>query len=136
MLLCKGTNRNGEPCKKPAVTGALVCNVHMRKSGSTQVRKGQITRTMVATEELAIELLKEQLKPAMLVLVQVMNDPNAKDSDRVAAAKNIIDRFVPAKAEVTHGEKREERDLDRELLELTAEAPPLLPDPLGDEEAV
>lgn len=134
--MCKSKNRDGTPCKKPAVVGALVCNVHMRKTGETGHRQAALVKTMVATEELAIELLKEQLKPAMLVLVQVMNDPNAKDSDRVAAAKNIIDRFVPAKAEVTHGEKREERDLDRELLELTAEAVPPLPDPLGDEEAV
>lgn len=79
---CKGTTKHGpnagNRCKRPALMGQRVCYRH---GGNTQAALRAARMRMLAACE-----------PAIVVLLKVVGNDRAADSDRITAAKAILDR--------------------------------------------
>ena len=118
-IKCRATSRRtGQPCQNWAVNGALVCRMH--GAGGSGEHKNDPARAAKARIEDADTVLRERLfqlhEPALEALRAVLQDPNAKAADRLKAADTILNRFVPAKAEVkVQVDESESRDLDEEI---------------------
>jgi hypothetical protein len=79
---CVGTTRHGEnagnPCRLPPLVGQTRCYKH--GGNAQQALKAARMRMLAAAE------------PAIMVLLKVVGDDHANDSDRISAAKAILDR--------------------------------------------
>lgn len=97
---CKAHSRTGERCKYPPVPGATVCRFH--GGNAPQVRRKAALR------------LAELVDPAIATMAQVMVDRQARHSDRLRAAENVLDRAgVPRKVDVEDATTSREILLDR-----------------------
>lgn len=94
---CSARTSAGNPCQKWAIRGGTVCVKH--GGAAPQVKRRASLR------------LIELVDPAIATLARVMASSTAKDSDRIRAAENILDRAgVPRKVDVS------DTDLARALL--------------------
>ena len=87
--LCNGTTRQGNPCKAPSLTGAMVCRMH--GGSSPQVR-----------EKAHRVVLEELVGPALMTLRGLIEDEATPPAVRLGAARDILDRTgykAPAQTE-------------------------------------
>jgi len=77
--LCTGTTRQGNPCKAPSLTGAMVCRMH--GGSSPQVR-----------EKAHHVVLEELVGPALMTLRGLIEDEATPPAVRLGAARDILDR--------------------------------------------
>ena len=77
--LCTGTTRQGNPCKAPSLTGAMVCRMH--GGSSPQVR-----------EKAHRVVLEELVGPALMTLRGLIEDEATPPAVRLGAARDILDR--------------------------------------------
>ena len=87
--LCTATTRQGNPCKAPAVTGAMVCRMH---GGSSPQVKEKAHRLV----------LEELVGPALVRLKQLVEDDSTPPAVQLGAARDILDRTgykAPAQTE-------------------------------------
>lgn len=75
---CTAHNRFGERCKNAPIRGSNVCRTH--GGASPQVKRKAALRLATLVE------------PAVATLARIMTDTSAKNSDRLRAAENILDR--------------------------------------------
>lgn len=89
---CRATSKaSGKPCGRTAEPGATVCRYH--GGAAPQVKR-----------KAALRLL-ELVDPAVATLARVMASPAAKDSDKIRAAENVLDRAgVPRRVETVDTE--------------------------------
>ncbi len=78
MAQCKATNRQGLPCRQPAIRGGAVCKAH--GGSAPQVRAKAAQRLLEAAD------------PAAAYLAATVRNKNASDADRIKAALGILDR--------------------------------------------
>ena len=74
--LCTGTTRQGNPCKAPSLTGAMVCRMH--GGSSPQVR-----------EKAHHVVLEELVGPALMTLRGLIEDEATPPAVRLGAARDI-----------------------------------------------
>ncbi len=87
--LCTATTRQGNPCKAPAVTGAMVCRMH---GGSSPQVKEKAHRLV----------LEELVGPALVRLKQLVEDDSTPAAVQLGAVRDILDRTgykAPARVE-------------------------------------
>ncbi len=77
--LCTATTRQGNPCKAPAVTGAMVCRMH---GGSSPQVKEKAHRLV----------LEELVGPALVRLKQLVEDDSTPAAVQLGAVRDILDR--------------------------------------------
>lgn len=84
---CHARRKDGAQCGMPAVMGMRVCRIH---GGGTQAAMAKAKLRMM-----------ELVDPAIATIARIMADPNAKASDRLRAAENILDRAgIPRRMEL------------------------------------
>ncbi len=77
--LCNGTTRQGNPCRAPSLTGAMVCRMH---GGSSPQVKEKAHRVV----------LEELVGPALMTLRGLIEDEATPPAVRLGAARDILDR--------------------------------------------
>ena len=77
MRKCRATNRQGNPCRQPAIPGGTVCFYH--GGAAPQVKAAAERRLLAAVD------------PAITALVELLQDAE-RDSDRLRAITLILDR--------------------------------------------
>ena len=92
LKVCGATKRQGDktPCKKPAGWGTShvgfgSCKLH---GGSTPAS----TKHAEGERALWLEHLFAHVDDAMAVLIEIVLDPSKADRDRIAAARDLLDR--------------------------------------------
>lgn len=94
------SSRSQQRCRKRAISGGRVCRTH--GGGAPQVKRKAALR------------LIELIDPAIATIARVMTDQNAKPSDRLRAAENVLDRAgVPRSTEVTNTDTAQELLVER-----------------------
>ncbi|WP_308197504.1 HGGxSTG domain-containing protein [Rathayibacter sp. VKM Ac-2927] len=77
-MLCIAHRRNGDPCKRPPMKGRNVCSTHGGRA--PQVRRRAQQRIAEAADK------------AAFTMEQIMMNLNTSDRDKIAAAKDLLDR--------------------------------------------
>lgn len=78
MAQCNATNRQGQPCRQPAIKGGNVCKTHGGSAPQVLAK--------------ARQRLLEAADPAAAYLVSLVKDKKAPPADRRQAATAIMDR--------------------------------------------
>lgn len=112
---CAGkSKRTGKPCENYAVRGKTVCRMHNAASqkpldelvaSAAEVRLDRLAQARQRMESL--------VDRAVDSVVNVMENDEARASDRLKAAEMILDRSLPKKLEVESHDQL--RDLDDEI---------------------
>jgi hypothetical protein len=76
--VCGAETRDGSPCQRSPIPGGSRCHLH--GGGSPQARQKAKERLLAAAD------------PAAGALVEIVKDEEARASDRIRAAKEILDR--------------------------------------------
>lgn len=96
------STQSGERCKKARIPGTNVCGTHGGRAPQVQ-RKARLR-------------LLELVDPAVGTLARIMVDGNAKHTDRLRAAENVLDRAgVPRKVDMPDSETAKALLLERLL---------------------
>lgn len=117
------SKNNGVRCANAAVPGSTVCRYH-GAGGKPKHPDDPAYDTDPASKTRAhrIELVRTHLEliaqSAVLTIQSVLEDENAKPSDRLKAAEITLDRTVGRHVQLEK-EDIEERDLDEEIFALT-----------------
>jgi hypothetical protein len=102
----------GRPCQAYACVDAFVCQKHGGMAPQVQ-NKALERRDEIQVD--ALEAMRALIPEAVAALQQIINNPEAKDADRLKAADAILDRFVAKKLQVEDSNNQEELDLDADL---------------------
>jgi hypothetical protein len=117
-IKCQATARNGQPCGRWAVIGALVCPHHGGKAPQVQAAAAERLDNIQVS---VLERLERLVPKAVLAMEQILDDETARAADRIAAANGILDRFVAKKVHAEIDDNHDERDLDAEIAQIIAE---------------
>jgi hypothetical protein len=90
VTLCGAKNRAGLPCKRPSGWGTDHAGFgHCKLHGGASPTGGKHAERQ---RELWRDRLADQIDPAMGTLIGIMLDAGAADRDRIAAARDLLDR--------------------------------------------
>lgn len=78
IIRCNGTVQDGTPCRREALAGTTVCRQHGGLIPVVQAKAA--TRIRLSADE------------AVRVLLDILNDPNGDDRNKIVVAKDILDR--------------------------------------------
>jgi hypothetical protein len=78
MIRCNGTLQSGRRCRREAIDGSVVCEIH--GGLAPQVRRRAAERVLLSADE------------AIQVIRSFISDPNAPAGVRLKAAQDIADR--------------------------------------------
>lgn len=112
-IRCNATKRNGEPCTSWAIHGGYTCRMH--GTGGTPLTN-PVRAKAEQRKQLIEDRIKELAETAAQAIQSVLENPEAKDADRIRAAETVLDRVVGKKIEAEI-KKSEEADLDAEIEE-------------------
>lgn len=114
---------NGVRCANAVVPGSHVCRYHgaggkPKHPDDPAADKDVATRSRAVRIEAVRTHLELTAQSAVLAIESVLEDENAKTSDRLKAAEIVLDRTVGRHVQLEK-EDIEERDLDEEIFQLT-----------------
>jgi hypothetical protein len=120
---CMATSRKGVRCANAVVPGSHICRFHgaggkPKHPDDPNADRDGATKSRAHRIEAVRQHLELTAQTAVLMIESVLEDENAKTSDRIKAAEIVLDRTVGRHVQLEK-EDVEERDLDEEIFALT-----------------